>query len=288
MFSHLHRSLAPKATWKTKQQHHCNPDQSCPHFRVVRKVEHTLGLITSFPAVRFKRTLSLRFSPNSCKCVRSRFAYHNWKFLQFQWASVYSFTLSNLDCLKKCPIRQLRVLTLASTSSATKWVHRFFIFTSSLSLSFSRCNDRESLNLQSDGTCFCVQSWLQQFQKRKIQRKLTQTSQPVFAAVSAACFRVASVVSALPIVRSTGWLWRQVFVFVSRTNQGPLAEKLSTKTPHIPVAIGCRDPTARAKTWDYPASAWFADFSLSHNVSKLPTRTCVTGVFLRPLLVLGR
>ena len=116
---HLHRSLAPKATWKTKQQHHCNPDQSCPHFRVVRKVEHTL---------------SLRFSPNSCMCVHCRFAYHNWKFLQFQWASVYNFTLSNLDCLKKCPIRQLRVLTLASTSSATKWVHRFFIFTSSLSL----------------------------------------------------------------------------------------------------------------------------------------------------------
>ena len=107
-------------------------------------IEHFVWRVTKITFSRVKlasvvllqkntKLSSLRFSPNSCKCVRSRFAYHNWKFLQFQWVSVYSFTLSNLDCLKKCPIRQLRVLTLASTSSATKWVHRFFIFTSFLS-----------------------------------------------------------------------------------------------------------------------------------------------------------
>ena len=86
------------------------------------------------------------------------------------------------------------------------------------SLLLSRCNDRESQDLQSDGTCFCVQSWLQQFQKRKIQRKLTQTSQPVFAAVSAACFRVALTCCVCAAHRTQyGLLWMQVFVLVSRT-----------------------------------------------------------------------
>ena len=49
--------------------------------------------------------------------------------------------------------------------------------------------------------------------------------------VSAAC--LPSVGSALPIVRSTGWLWRQVSVIVFRTKQGPLSESQNLRLPGL-------------------------------------------------------
>ena len=177
-------------------------------------------------------------------CVHCRFAFPNWKFLQFQWARVYSFNLLTFPSWitsRNVPSGSYEL----SASSANKWVHSFFsLLPLSLKLQcprIIRLTKRWDLLLYSKSTKVIP---------KKENSAQTQWHRLPSRFVSAVC--LPSVGSALPIVRSAGWLWRQVSVLVFRTNKAR-----------------CQ----RAKTWDYPASAVFADFSLFHNVSKLPTRT---------------